>query len=201
MIVNQRNSKSLEAKRVKTTTTVVVLFDDMKVPNYVMCGVSMLRFTLYTRQTDVCYGCGGLGHKADVCLNPSKKVCRGCGLASPTEDHPRSPKWALCGARTARRTDCANNAFKFRTWFDAEDRAGSAPGRFSNSWPRRAVHVTPAWQVFPGGGAPPRQLAVGAASAGGAPVPGGRSRSRGRIHNGPTWADRTKPKPEGQRHH
>lgn len=59
MIVNQRNPKALEAKRIKTTTTVVVLFDGMKVPNYVMCGVSMLRCTLYRRQTDVCYGCGG----------------------------------------------------------------------------------------------------------------------------------------------
>lgn len=97
MIVNQRNPKALEAKRIKTTTTVVVLFDGMKVPNYVMCGVSMLRCTLYRRQTDMCYGCGGLGHRADVCPNPSKKVCRGFGLVSPTEDHPCSPKCALCG--------------------------------------------------------------------------------------------------------
>ncbi|KAH9372875.1 hypothetical protein HPB48_012750 [Haemaphysalis longicornis] len=55
MIINQRNPKALEAKRIKKITTVVVLFDGMKVANYVMCGVSLLRCTLYKRQTDVCY--------------------------------------------------------------------------------------------------------------------------------------------------
>ncbi|KAL1482358.1 hypothetical protein MTO96_033854 [Rhipicephalus appendiculatus] len=63
IIVNQRNPKALQAKRIKNTTTVVVLFEGMKVPNYVMCGVSLLRCTLYKRQNDVCYACGGLGHR------------------------------------------------------------------------------------------------------------------------------------------
>ncbi|KAL1472035.1 hypothetical protein MTO96_039582 [Rhipicephalus appendiculatus] len=97
MIANQRNPKALEAKRIKNTTMVVVLFDGMKVPNYVMCGVSLLRCTLYKRQNDVCYACEGLGQRADVCPNPNKRVCRGCGLASPSDDHHCSPKCALCG--------------------------------------------------------------------------------------------------------
>ncbi|KAH7985842.1 hypothetical protein HPB52_025365 [Rhipicephalus sanguineus] len=57
MIVNQRNPKALEARRIKNITTVVVLFDRMKVPKYVMCGVSWLCCTLYKRKTDVCYAC------------------------------------------------------------------------------------------------------------------------------------------------
>ncbi|KAL1480676.1 hypothetical protein MTO96_015806 [Rhipicephalus appendiculatus] len=92
MIVQPRNPKALEVKRFKDTTTVIVLFDGLKVPNYVM-----LRCTLYRRQTDVCYACGRLGHRADVCPAPENTVCRGCGTASPAEGHECSPKCALCG--------------------------------------------------------------------------------------------------------
>lgn len=97
MIVQPRNPKALEVKRIKNTTTVVVLFDGLKVPNYVMCGPSMLRCTLFRRQTDVCYACGRLGHRADVCPTPEKTICRGCGIATPAEDHVCTPECALCG--------------------------------------------------------------------------------------------------------
>lgn len=97
MIVQPKNPRALEVKRIKNTTTVVVLFDGLKVPNYVMCGQSMLRCTLYRRQTDVCYACGRLGHRADVCPTPEKTICRGCGIASPPEDHVCTPTCALCG--------------------------------------------------------------------------------------------------------
>ncbi|CAN7997241.1 unnamed protein product [Ixodes pacificus] len=46
LIVQLRNPKALEARRIKNSTTVVILFDGLKVPNYVMCGLSMLRCTL-----------------------------------------------------------------------------------------------------------------------------------------------------------
>ncbi|KAL1480446.1 hypothetical protein MTO96_034718 [Rhipicephalus appendiculatus] len=38
MIVQPRNPRALEVKRIKNTTMVIVLFDGLKVPNYVMCG-------------------------------------------------------------------------------------------------------------------------------------------------------------------
>ncbi|KAH7939581.1 hypothetical protein HPB52_014197 [Rhipicephalus sanguineus] len=97
MIVYPRNPTALEVKRIRNTTTVVVLFDGLKVPNYVVCGPSMLRCTLYRRQKDVCYACGRLGHRADVCLTPENTICRGCGTESPTEDHVCTPECALCG--------------------------------------------------------------------------------------------------------
>ncbi|KAH7955834.1 hypothetical protein HPB52_004078 [Rhipicephalus sanguineus] len=97
MIVHPRNPTALEVKRIRNTTTVVVLFDGLKVPNYVVCGPSMLRCTLYRRQTDVCYACGRLGHRADVCPTPENTICRGCGIESPTEDHVCTPECALCG--------------------------------------------------------------------------------------------------------
>ncbi|CAN7945167.1 unnamed protein product, partial [Ixodes pacificus] len=97
LIVQPRNPKALEARRIKNSTTVVILFDGLKVPNYVMCGLSMLRCTLYRRQTEVCYACGRLGHRADVCPTPENVVCRGCGVNSPSDQHVCSPKCALCG--------------------------------------------------------------------------------------------------------
>ncbi|KAH9373361.1 hypothetical protein HPB48_018414 [Haemaphysalis longicornis] len=62
-----------------------------------MCGQSMLRCTLHRRQTDICYACGRLGHRADVCPTPEKPICRGCGIASPPEGHICTSKCALCG--------------------------------------------------------------------------------------------------------
>ncbi|KAH7944574.1 hypothetical protein HPB52_021391 [Rhipicephalus sanguineus] len=58
LIVQPRNPNALEVRRIKNSTTVVILFEVLKVPNYVMCGPSMIRCTLYRRQTDVCYACG-----------------------------------------------------------------------------------------------------------------------------------------------
>ncbi|KAL1477762.1 hypothetical protein MTO96_017053 [Rhipicephalus appendiculatus] len=80
MIVQPRNPKALEVKRIKDITTIIVLFDGLKVPNYVMCGASMLRCTLYRRQTDVCYACGRLGHRAE-CARPRRT--RFAGDAEP----------------------------------------------------------------------------------------------------------------------
>ncbi|KAH9359474.1 hypothetical protein HPB48_022299 [Haemaphysalis longicornis] len=118
----------------------------MTVPNYLMRGISLLRCTLYKRQTDVCYTCGGLGHRADVCHNPNKRVRRGCGIASPPEDHPCSPRCAPCGGPHPTATECAKDAFKFLTSCDGEDGTEIASKRLSNSWPRRAGHVIPGHQ-------------------------------------------------------
>ncbi|KAL1482745.1 hypothetical protein MTO96_033578 [Rhipicephalus appendiculatus] len=101
MIVQPRNPKALEVKRIKDTTRIIVLFDGLKVLNYVMCGASMLRCTVYRRQTDVCCACGRLGHRADVCPAPENTICRGCGTKSPAEDHECSPKCALCGGTSS----------------------------------------------------------------------------------------------------
>ncbi|KAG0414183.1 hypothetical protein HPB47_008659, partial [Ixodes persulcatus] len=74
LIVQPRNPKALEARRIKNSTTVVILFDGLKLQNYVMCGLSMLRCTLYRRQTEVCYACVRLGLRAGVCPTPKNVV-------------------------------------------------------------------------------------------------------------------------------
>lgn len=69
----------------------------MKVHSYVSCGASMFGCMLYRRHTEVCYGCGGLGHRADVCPNPNSKWCHTCGQKSPADDHQCISKCWLCG--------------------------------------------------------------------------------------------------------
>ncbi|KAH7931694.1 hypothetical protein HPB51_029722 [Rhipicephalus microplus] len=97
LIVHPRNQTALQVIRIKNSTTVIILFDGLKVPNYVICGNSLVRCTLYRRQTDVCYACGKLGHRADVCPHPEEAVCRRCGMSSPSEDHVCTPECKLCG--------------------------------------------------------------------------------------------------------
>ncbi|KAH7983307.1 hypothetical protein HPB52_010737 [Rhipicephalus sanguineus] len=38
-----------------------------------------------------------MGHRMDVCPDPSNKLCRGSGISNPTEDHGCIPKCSLCG--------------------------------------------------------------------------------------------------------
>ncbi|KAH7965865.1 hypothetical protein HPB49_011673 [Dermacentor silvarum] len=95
-IVNQRNPLALGAKRIKDTGTVVVLFEGYKVANYVAYGGTLIRCTIFRKQMDVCYTCGRLGHRSDVCPSPEEVVCRGCGVTNPDEQHSCDPKCKLC---------------------------------------------------------------------------------------------------------
>ncbi|KAH7977174.1 hypothetical protein HPB51_026976 [Rhipicephalus microplus] len=77
MIIQPRKPRALEVKRINDTARIIVLFDVLKVVNYVMCGTSVSRCTLYRRQKDICYVCGRVGHRADVCLAPKNTIFRG----------------------------------------------------------------------------------------------------------------------------
>ncbi|KAH8039195.1 hypothetical protein HPB51_005371 [Rhipicephalus microplus] len=43
-------------------------------PNYVRCGMLLLRCTLQKRQIHTCRNCGRIGHRQDVCPTPSEKA-------------------------------------------------------------------------------------------------------------------------------
>ncbi|KAL1472632.1 hypothetical protein MTO96_022901 [Rhipicephalus appendiculatus] len=87
----------LHAKRMGNTDDVIVLFEGFHVPRYVMYGAMLVKCTLYRKHIDVCYCCGRLGHRADVCPNPKDKVCRGCGSKNPAQDHRCEVECQLCG--------------------------------------------------------------------------------------------------------
>ncbi|XP_070381750.1 uncharacterized protein [Dermacentor albipictus] len=96
-IVHERNPLALAAKRIKTSGSVIVLFDGLKVPNFVRYGPTLLRCYLYRKQFDVCFTCGRVGHRSDVCPTPDSVQCRGCGAPNPRADHVCTPKCKFCG--------------------------------------------------------------------------------------------------------
>ncbi|KAL1473071.1 hypothetical protein MTO96_038943 [Rhipicephalus appendiculatus] len=71
---------------IKDTTTIILLFDGLEVRNYVRCSMHLLRCTVYKRQIDICYNCGLVGHRQDVCPTPSEKVCEHY-VIKPTRHH------------------------------------------------------------------------------------------------------------------
>ncbi|KAH7956054.1 hypothetical protein HPB52_005790 [Rhipicephalus sanguineus] len=96
-VVHKHNPTALQANRIGKTRSVVIAFEGHKVPNYVRYGNLLTECTLHRKQIDVCYACGRMGHRMDVCPDPSNKLCRGCGISNPTEDHGCIPKCGLCG--------------------------------------------------------------------------------------------------------
>ncbi|KAL1420502.1 hypothetical protein MTO96_004536 [Rhipicephalus appendiculatus] len=88
-IVNERNPLALMAKRIAQTGMVIVAFDGYKVPNLVKYGSILLRCTLYRKQIDVCYGCGRLGHRMDVCPSPGEAVTGGQHLTASKDSAQR----------------------------------------------------------------------------------------------------------------
>lgn len=69
-IVNSINPLALGAKRIGSSSTVIVAFEGQKVPNYVCYGPVLTKCSLYRKQFDVCKQCGKVGHCRDVCPNP-----------------------------------------------------------------------------------------------------------------------------------
>lgn len=96
-IVHPRNPLARGAQRIGNTTTVIVAFEGLRVPNYVCYETVLLRCSLYRKHIDVCRQCGRVGHRRDVCPNPSAKVCFDCGTNNPTEGHDCKAKCRICG--------------------------------------------------------------------------------------------------------
>ncbi|KAH7977219.1 hypothetical protein HPB51_026930 [Rhipicephalus microplus] len=60
------------------------------------CYGEPLKYMLYKKRYEVCYLCGQLGHRSDVCISDHVH-CRGCGMTALLEDHACEPKCKLCG--------------------------------------------------------------------------------------------------------
>lgn len=110
-IVNSANPLAQQAHRIGNTTTVIVLFEGHKVPNYVKYGPLLLKCSLYRKHFDVCRQCGKIGHRGDVCPFPDTRVCIACGAANPNAEHADhcKPRCQLCnGSHVTGAKECAN---------------------------------------------------------------------------------------------
>ncbi|KAH7975515.1 hypothetical protein HPB52_002343 [Rhipicephalus sanguineus] len=97
LIRNISKDENPEDIRMGTTDNIIVLFDGFHVPRHVYYGPMLVRCSLYRKHIDVCFACGRLGHRSDVCPNPADKICRGCGSSNPPPDHRCEPRCQLCG--------------------------------------------------------------------------------------------------------
>ncbi|KAH7965052.1 hypothetical protein HPB49_003100 [Dermacentor silvarum] len=97
MTVNDRNLSVVAAKRTGNTNNVIVLLSGLKVPRLARFGGTFQQCYLYKKQIGVCYECGRVGHRADVCLHPNNKICLGCRTVKPTPDRKCKKECFFCG--------------------------------------------------------------------------------------------------------
>ncbi|KAH7943374.1 hypothetical protein HPB52_007601 [Rhipicephalus sanguineus] len=140
-LVNTRNPSLTYAKRLGSTTTVILLYEENRVPTWVYFNSVMIRVSLYRKQIDFCKECGRLGHRPDVFPRPEIKLCPICGSKNPSSEHECTPKCQICGEAhpTADRTCKAKykvpHIVKQRRWraskkrnYPSQDGVRSTPG-------------------------------------------------------------------------
>ncbi|KAH7952937.1 hypothetical protein HPB49_002961 [Dermacentor silvarum] len=90
------NPPIVDFRRLGNTTAVLLTFAQPQVPTWVYFCNSRHRCNLFKKKYKVCYHCGELGHRADVCASPTTR-CRSCGLSNPPNDHTCKPTCRLYG--------------------------------------------------------------------------------------------------------
>lgn len=88
----------LDAKRLRNSTLVQVLFQGPHVPFWVRYRAATLRCHPFKRKSEACFNCWQPGHRKDVCPNqPPTQRCAACGLTQAPEQHLCKPNCILCG--------------------------------------------------------------------------------------------------------
>ncbi|KAH7978842.1 hypothetical protein HPB49_006962 [Dermacentor silvarum] len=85
-------------KRIRTSTTVSIVFSGADVPYLVCYGATLIPCSLYRKQIEISYQCGRLGHRMDFCHFPNNKICRGCAVRTTHLPIRRATQNARCAA-------------------------------------------------------------------------------------------------------
>ncbi|KAK8756893.1 hypothetical protein V5799_000405 [Amblyomma americanum] len=93
---HEENPKVLDIRRLGQRKTIMLTFTTKEVPREIKSLGAILNCYLCKKMYDVCYKCGDLGHRSDVCESKEEK-CRACGIPNPTEGDDCKPTCKLCG--------------------------------------------------------------------------------------------------------
>ncbi|XP_040064690.1 uncharacterized protein LOC120838716 [Ixodes scapularis] len=136
-VVGPRNPTARATQRIGSSATVIVVFEGEVVPRQVYYGGGVLRCSLYRKHFEVCFVCGRVGHRSDVCPTPEMKRCMGCGV-SGQQEHECTPRCKLCGGQHVTGDRVCRNRFRTpyivrkRFWerkeLDHKSRGGSLSG-------------------------------------------------------------------------
>lgn len=97
----------LHARFMGSTRSVLLTFAGSHVPFYTKVGSILYRSRPYRRTVQLCRQCGEVGHRADVCPQPTTTKCIHCGLQTPPPDHECHPTCQLCNLpHTTAGKDC-----------------------------------------------------------------------------------------------
>ncbi|KAG0429210.1 hypothetical protein HPB47_023854, partial [Ixodes persulcatus] len=97
-LIGARNLSILQVRRMGRSGSVVIVFEEKKVPYFVGYWTTEKKCFLQKKEKIECCVKGGrVGHRTDVCLRPEERRCKGCWTLNPPAEHACMPACGVCG--------------------------------------------------------------------------------------------------------